>query len=111
MCGRAGFMNKGGEPSTRFPPGGKHQLHSPGLPGLGAARGWVRVHLVCEPERLRCFHLDAVHPSPQSDQRSKAPGVSAKATKGREGTGELGWEGGGPIRPSISTPLSQSSLN
>lgn len=60
------------------------------------------VHLVCEPGRLGSFHPDVACPSQHGDQCREAPGVSAKATEGREGTSERGMGGSG-LRPSAST--------
>ena len=69
------------------------------------------VRLVCEPGRLRSFHPAVACPSQHGDQCSEAPGVSAKATEGREGTSGGGMGGSGVSQTlSLHLPLFPSSL-
>lgn len=64
------------------------------LLGLGEAGAWGK-STRCVFGRLRSFHMDVAHPSQHGEQCGKAPGVSAKATGGREGTSRagVGWSG------------------
>lgn len=97
------------EPRTRLgrPQGGKHEPQAPGLPGLGAAGAWVRLHPVRGPERPRCFHLGVVRPLHKAASAAKRQG-SRKSHKGQrrdKGQGQEGWKRERPVRASGCSPL------